>query len=146
MTQRIELLRRVGDGVLRLNRVSRSTVSHALRESGSSVPEYAVLFRLARDGEARQAELVVDAAADAPAVSRLLRRMADDGLVVIRQDPSDRRQRLVRLTKQGRGREQALAPAVDAAMLEALDGLTNAQARELARLLDLAAAKSVTGL
>ena len=99
-----------------MRRVSGAAVNKRLALVGSSISAYKVLFRLVHDEEVPQHELAFDAAMDPAAISRLIRDMAEDGLVTTRVDPSDKRQRFVRLTSKGRELESVLSPMVDAAM------------------------------
>lgn len=121
-----------------MRRVSGAAVNKRLALVGSSMPAYKVLFRLVRDQEASQHELAWDAAMDPGAISRLIRDMTEDGLVTTRVDPTDKRQRFVRLTPKGRELEQALSPMVDAALEPFLSVLTESEQNELLALLQRA--------
>jgi len=99
-------------------------VNKRLALVGATLHEYGVLFRLADEDEVPQHELAFDAAIDPGAASRLVRTMADAGLLTTRVDPKDKRQRFVRITAKGRALEQTLTPVVDAAIEPYMCGLT----------------------
>lgn len=118
-----------------MRRLCSLTINKRLAAVGSSVPEYAVLFRLSEDTEVAQHELAYDAALDPAAVSRLVRNMSRDGTVTTRVDPTDKRQRFVKLTPKGRNLERTLAPIVDAALQPLLGGLSSAEEQQFLKLL-----------
>jgi DNA-binding MarR family transcriptional regulator len=99
-------------------------VNKRLALVGATLHEYGVLFRLTDEDEVPQHELAFDAAIDPGAASRLVRTMAEAGLLTTRVDPKDKRQRFVRITPKGRALEQTLTPVVDAAIEPYMCGLT----------------------
>lgn len=111
------------------------------RDRGLSMREYDVLYTLAkieRTGSIRGArivDLVRDVLLSQPALSRLVDRLADRGLVDRVQDAEDRRAVRVRLSPEGRELQRAVgrahARSVGLAVGSSLDG---AEMRELARL------------
>lgn len=118
-----------------MRRLCSLTINKRLAVVGSSLHEYAVLFRLVEDREVPQHELAYDAAIDPAAVSRLVRDMVKAGLVTTRVDPTDKRQRFVKLTPRGRALERTLTPVVDAALMPLLSGLTSAEEQQFLGLL-----------
>ncbi|HEY3738174.1 MAG TPA: GNAT family N-acetyltransferase [Jatrophihabitans sp.] len=68
---------------------------------------------------------------DSGYLSRLLRRLEDDGLVVLRPDPADQRRRLVRLTAKGRRRWGDLEARSEAKARDLLEPLTERQRARL---------------
>ncbi|MET0343588.1 MAG: MarR family winged helix-turn-helix transcriptional regulator [Polyangiales bacterium] len=118
-----------------MRRLCALAINKRLAVVGSSMAEYGVLFRLAGDSEVAQHELAYDAALDPAAVSRLVREMSRNELVTTRVDPTDKRQRFVRLTAKGRELERTLAPIVDAALAPLLAGLTVSEEQQFLRLL-----------
>jgi DNA-binding MarR family transcriptional regulator len=121
-----------------LRRLCSLTVNKRLAVVGSNLHEYAVLFRLVHDAEVPQHELAYDAAIDPAAVSRLVRAMASAGLVTTRVDPSDKRQRYVKLTSKGRTLERTLSPVIDDALRPLLSGLSASEERQMLELLERA--------
>ena len=118
-----------------MRRVSSAAVNKRLALVGSSISAYKVLFRLVHDPEVAQHELAWDAAMDPAAISRLIRSMAKDGLVSTRVDPTDKRQRFVRLTSKGRELERTLSPVVDVALEPYHAVLSDDEQAQLLRLL-----------
>lgn len=71
---------------------------------GISMREYDVLYTLSKCGAAvRQSELERHVLLSQPAISRLVDRLVDRGLVAKEVDPQDRRGVLLSLTQEGRG-------------------------------------------
>jgi DNA-binding MarR family transcriptional regulator len=118
-----------------MRRLCTMAVNKRLALVGSSMHVYAVLFRLVHDEEVPQQELAFDAAIDPAAVSRLIREMASAGLVSTRVDPTDKRQRFVKVTAKGRTLERTLRQIVDDALQPFMQGLTCAEEQEFLRLL-----------
>ncbi len=118
-----------------MRRLCSLTVNKRLAVVGCSLHEYAVLFRLVHEAEVPQHELAYDAAIDPAAVSRLVHAMARSGFVTTRVDPTDKRQRFVKLTPKGRTLERTLSPVVDAALRPLLSGLTPAEEQQFVGLL-----------
>ncbi|MFM2416833.1 MAG: hypothetical protein RL385_1556 [Pseudomonadota bacterium] len=113
-------------------------VNKRLALVGATLHEYGVLFRLTDEDEVPQHELAFDAAIDPGAASRLVRTMAEAGLLTTRVDPKDKRQRFVRITAKGRALEQTLTPVVDAAIEPYMCGLTPDEEEEFLVLLQKA--------
>ena len=118
-----------------MRRLCSLTINKRLAVVGCNLHEYAVLFRLVHDTEVPQHELAYDAAIDPAAVSRLVRDMTHSGLVTSEVDPTDKRQRFVKLTTKGRALERTLAPVVDSALQPLMGGLTIAEEDSFLRLL-----------
>jgi DNA-binding MarR family transcriptional regulator len=72
---------------------------------------------------------------DSGYLSRLLRRLAEEGLVDVSTDPGDRRRRLVRLTEAGQDRWTELERRSDDQARLIVDPLTERQRERLARAL-----------
>jgi DNA-binding MarR family transcriptional regulator len=101
--------------IAQMRRLTSASVNKRLAVVGTSLAAYKVLVRLAHDPEAPQHELASDAAMDPAAVSRLIQGLVRDAYVTTRIDPTDKRQRFVKLTRKGRELERSLSPIVDAA-------------------------------
>jgi DNA-binding MarR family transcriptional regulator len=132
---RNQVHREIARLMTQMRRLCSLTLNKRLAVIGSSLHEYAVLFRLVEDAEVPQHELAYDAAIDPAAVSRLVRAMTKAGLVTTRVDPTDKRQRFVKLTPRGRTLERTLTPVVDAALQPLLSGLTVAEEQQFLTLL-----------
>jgi DNA-binding MarR family transcriptional regulator len=73
-----------------------------LAAGGVSATAFAVLARLDRGGDARLTELATAENVSQPAMTQLVNRMEDDGLVVRKRSGEDRRGVLVGLAPHGR--------------------------------------------
>lgn len=107
-------------------------------ESELSVQDYPVLVFLneAADGQLRPFELARELGVEKSRLSHHLARLAERGLVVREQCPTDRRGLLISITDRGRRALEAAAPGHVAAVREAfIDRLTPEQ---LATLVDIA--------
>ncbi|MDT7723667.1 MAG: hypothetical protein QOI21_243 [Actinomycetota bacterium] len=109
------------------------------RAYGLPMREYDVLYNLSRfpGGRLRLHELNAHILIDQSSLSRLVERMAADGLVARLPDPGDRRGTLVELTERGAA-EQRRVGAQHAAAIGKLVGaaLTADELRTLQRLCD----------
>jgi len=70
----------------------------------------------------------------------MVSRLVDEGWVSMSIDPTDRRRRRLAITDAGRDKERELAPLVDEAARLVIDGLTDAEERQLLKLLNKAGA------
>ena len=75
---------------------------HVLEPYGLSLPQWAVLSCLWRDGELTVGTLSELVGTGLPATSRLIERMSDRGLVSRRRDDADGRSSLVSVTEKAR--------------------------------------------
>jgi DNA-binding MarR family transcriptional regulator len=132
---RSEVHREISLLMTKMRRLCTMAVNKRLSLVGSSMHVYSVLFRLAHDAEVPQHELAIDAAIDPAAASRLIREMAADGLVTTRVDPSDKRQRFVRVTAKGRTMEHTLKQIVDDALEPYMVGLSVEEEQQFVALL-----------
>jgi DNA-binding MarR family transcriptional regulator len=119
----------------KLRRYCANAVNKQLSVVGSSLHEYMVLQRLSEDEEAPQSELAYDAAIDPAAVSRLVRDLTRAGVVTTRVDPTDKRQRFIKLTPKGHTLLRTLSPVVDNILKPYMAGLTPAEEQDFLRLL-----------
>ncbi|WP_017555726.1 MarR family winged helix-turn-helix transcriptional regulator [Nocardiopsis baichengensis] len=108
------------------------------RGAGVGMREYDVLLTLARCpyGGARLCELNERVLLDQSSISRLVDRMAGEGLVERGPDPQDRRGTRVRLAGKGREVLRRMGPRHAAAIRESLGGALSEE--ELVTLRDLA--------
>lgn len=116
-------------------RLCSVAVNKRLAIVGSSMTEFVVLMRLSEEEEVQQAELSYDAAIDPAAVSRLIRDMTKAGLVSTRVDPTDKRQRFVKISAKGRTLVRTLSPIVDSTLAPYMAGLNVEEEQEFLRLL-----------
>jgi DNA-binding MarR family transcriptional regulator len=93
--------------VRRLSRQVSQIYDEALSPHGLTVGQFGLLACLSRRRGLAIGALASQLAADASTVSRLVRPLADAGLLTIRADPDDRRSRLAWLTDAGHARRAA---------------------------------------
>lgn len=104
--------------------------------SGRPIGPSRLLFEL--DVERPVRDLRDRTGLDSGYVSRLLRRLEDEGLVLTETDPADRRRRLVRLTSAGRQARDDLEARSEKLAAHLLAPLSPGQAERLAAALDTA--------
>jgi DNA-binding MarR family transcriptional regulator len=118
-----------------MRRLGTSAVNQRLALVGTSLYEYKVLMLLVNEPEVAQHDVVFDCGMDKAAVSRLIRTFTEQGLVTVRVDPADKRQRLLKITAKGRVKEAMLAPIVDEALAPFMAGLSDQEGEEFLRLM-----------
>jgi DNA-binding MarR family transcriptional regulator len=116
-------------------RLCSVAVNKQLAVVGSTMHEFVVLLRLSEEDEVAQAELPYEAAIDPAAVSRLIRDLTRSGLVSSRVDPTDKRQRFVKISQKGRTLVRTLSPIVDSTLAPYMAGLNGEEEQEFLRLL-----------
>jgi MarR family transcriptional regulator, organic hydroperoxide resistance regulator len=109
-------------------------VEAALGPDGPTLDQWRVLAHLADGAGHPMSEIAEFALVPAPSLTRLIDRMATDGLVYRRADERDRRRVLVQITRRGRALHRATRERV-ALEHEAL--LADADPAEARRLLGL---------
>ncbi len=95
------------------NHVSK-TFAARLEKHAVSVPQWVVLRTLFERGACSQRELLKDIAGDKGALSRMIERLVERGLVSQRQNEKSRREVIVTLTTPGRKLVPLLAKEADA--------------------------------
>jgi len=101
--------------LVRVARLYRQGVDEALSGLGLSDALALPVVVLGRRPEGvRQNQLADELGVEGPSLVRLLDRLVGDGLVERREDPADRRAKLVTLTAEGRRHSERAAKALDA--------------------------------
>ena len=90
--------------------VSEAIAAQYRDSFGLSIPEWRVLAHIAERSGITQQEIGLRARMDKVAVSRATLALRARGLIARRQNPLDRRSRLLLLSKSGRGLYAAIAP------------------------------------
>lgn len=83
-----------------MHRSMRGFVSYA-KEHSLSMSQIGALFHIHREGACAMAEIGEDLGVTSAAVSQMLERLVQNGLVLRDVDPEDRRAKRVRLTERG---------------------------------------------
>jgi DNA-binding MarR family transcriptional regulator len=121
--------------VNRAARVMAQQLADELRPAGVGIGQWAVLmFLWAQDGLS-QADLSRVIAIEPPTMVRTIDRMARDGLVERRPDPTDARISRIHLTERGRSLRDELVPRAVAVNERMLARLGAEGGRELRQLL-----------
>lgn len=103
---------------------------------GVVLQEWRVLAALAAEGAQRLSDLARLTSIDLSTLSRLVGRMARDGLVARARANGDKREVRVRISAKGRHVARAIIPTARRYERIALGGLSAAEARLLKRLLE----------
>ena len=107
----------------------------ALAAHGAHRHQFAVLATLQAFGPASQTDLCRRTDIDRSDMNAILNALETEGMVGRETDPSNRRRNIVRLTKAGAARHDALRKVVEAAQDKALAALSAKERKELVRLL-----------
>ena len=102
--------------------------------------QYAALAAIAANPSIDQITLAGLIAYDRTTITGVIDRLAQKGLVVRQASARDRRSRELLITDEGRRTLDAITPAVEAAQRLMVRGLSDAEARELVRLMQKAIA------
>ncbi|MGY4307277.1 DNA-binding MarR family transcriptional regulator [Bradyrhizobium sp. USDA 4369] len=102
--------------------------------------QYAALAAIAANPSIDQITLAGLIAYDRTTITGVIDRLAQKGLVVRQASARDRRSRELLITDDGRRTLEAITPAVEAAQRLMVRGLSDAEARELVRLMQKAIA------
>jgi DNA-binding MarR family transcriptional regulator len=120
--------------------MASNSIARAYREPLSELnityPQYVVMMALWQQDGITIADLVSTTAIDGGAMTQILKKMVDKGLVKIIKDNEDKRKRLVHLTEQGQvlKRKAVNIPKQIACKFTSIDSV---QVEQLMQLLDL---------
>ena len=109
--------------------------NEALAEVGGSMPTWFILTNLHGDEWRTQHELARGMHIEGPTLTRHLDGLEEEGLVIRRRDPNDRRAVSVELTEAGREKHRELLRAVQAFNRRLLSGFAEDELEELRSLL-----------
>lgn len=120
------------------NKLSRGASQHYLALFGVGIEVWRLLVELAEKGSITALDAAKALGMDKGSVSRALRSMQDEGLIVIRLDDADGRLRLARLTRKGRALHRRIEPLAlhrEQVFLSALTGAEQLQFLDMLRRL-----------
>jgi MarR family transcriptional regulator for hemolysin len=124
--------------LVRVARLYRQGVDNAL--SGLALSDAlalpVVLLGRVPDGM-RQNALAEELGVEGPSLVRLLDRLVEHGLVMRREDPSDRRAKTVHLTAAGRAHSVQASKALDAYRTALFDGVSDEEVSACLRVFNL---------
>lgn len=110
----------------------------ALKRLDLTYPQYLVMMALWEKDQISITQLLDATAIDGAAMTQILRKMTDKGLLKIVADEADRRRRIIKLQEKGL-RLQHSAADIPQQILCKFPSLSTAQLRQLMSLLDLVA-------
>ncbi|HSV83506.1 MAG TPA: MarR family transcriptional regulator [Ramlibacter sp.] len=118
--------------------IYRARQYHALRGAPEAVThmESKVLNFFARSPGATQTDLVAQSGRDKGQLARLIAGLRERGLLEAQADEADRRSLRLHLTETGKAAEQALRRQARRLATVAVDGLSDAERRQLSALLE----------
>jgi MarR family transcriptional regulator for hemolysin len=123
--------------LVRVARLYRLGVDEALSGLGlSDALALPVVLLGRRPDGVRQNILADELGVEGPSLVRLLDRLVDSGLVERREDPADRRAKIVRLTEEGRRHSRQASRALDAYRDKLLTGVSEQEIDDALRLLE----------
>jgi MarR family transcriptional regulator for hemolysin len=112
-------------------RLLRTCADHAVRPCGMTWAQWAVLARLERQEGLKQSELAESLDIQPITLTRLIDRLCDHGMIERRADPHDRRAKRLFLTAAARPVLDRLWGLGNDLMADVLDGVAEAELREL---------------
>src|SRR6476620_1655916 len=112
--------------IMDVARLLKTYADQRARQFGISRAQWAVLVRIDRNEGLKQTELADLLDLQPITLTRLLDRLADNGLIERRADPNDRRAKRLFLTKEARPLMDRLAVLGEEIMGEVLDGIGDA--------------------
>ncbi|MDA8371454.1 MAG: MarR family transcriptional regulator [Nocardiopsaceae bacterium] len=127
----------VGYALAQATRAHRADLQHRMAQLGLHLGQELLIVDIHHNPDTTQAELVQRIGMEQPTIAKALTRMERSGFVQRTADPADRRVARVRLTERG----EAAVPAIMAAWSKTDErstaALTEAEAAELTRLLNI---------
>lgn len=115
---------RLGQRIQNVSRLWRRVANQRLDDYGVSHATAAPLLALWRmGGEARQGVVAEMAGLEGPSMVRLVDVLLAEGLITRREDPSDRRAKILQLTTQGEARMERIMTVLDDLREELLAGI-----------------------
>lgn len=113
----------------------RKLLSDEIEKVGVQLPQMGLMIILAKSGPMNQISLGDEMAIDKATMVKILDMMEDSDVVRRKQDPADRRVKLVELTSKGRALLPKLRKSRDKVEEQFLSPLTKTEASELRRLI-----------
>jgi MarR family transcriptional regulator for hemolysin len=120
---KLPLKREIAFSIMDVARMLKTYADQRARQFGISRAQWAVLVRLQRCEGLKQSELAEMLDLQPISLTRLLDRLADNGLIERRADPNDRRANRLYLTPAARPLLEDLAGLSEDMMATVLDGL-----------------------
>jgi MarR family transcriptional regulator, transcriptional regulator for hemolysin len=125
--------REIAFTIMDVARLLKTLADQRARQYGMTRAQWAVLFRLDRSEGLKQSELAEILDLQPISLTRLLDRLADNGLIERRADPNDRRANRLFLTAAARPLLERLTKLGEGMMETVLDGLDDKAVERLLR-------------
>lgn len=117
-----------GQLVTRVSRYWRRAIDQALAENGLSQATALPLLVLSRLGDdLRQGTIADELGLEGPSLVRIVEMLVAEGLVTRREDPADRRAKLLRLTSHGKAQVEKIEATIDTLRARLFSNLTDAE-------------------
>lgn len=120
--------------------MASNSIARAYREPLSELnityPQYVVMMALWEQDQITIAELLAETAIDGGAMTQILKKMSDKGLLEIIKDEQDKRKRLVQLTSEGQALKKQAANIPEKIKCN-FTSIDSGQIEQLMQLLDL---------
>ncbi len=129
--------REIAFTIIDVARLLKTYVDQRARRYGMTRAQWAVLFRLDRSEGLKQSELAEILDLQPISLTRLLDRLAENGLIERRADPNDRRANRLFLTAAARPLLERLTKLGEGMMETVLDGLDDNSVEHLLRDLQI---------
>ena len=139
---------RAGDALRRLvDLVSHRSgaVFKVMNDASVTLPQVLLISRVEKSGSASLSDLAEGSTASVAALSQMIERLVQQGLLDRAEDPADRRRKAIRITARARALLRKLEAARSADYEIGLDLLGEALRTRLAAMLDLAVAEIENG-
>ena len=120
----------------RADRTLTGRLAEGLERAGCSVDQWRILVLLSDGAGHPMSEIAEFALLPAPSLTRIIDRMATDGLVHRRVDERDRRRVLVHITREGRELHRSASDEVQRQERALLDGNGRGDVERLLELLE----------
>lgn len=133
----LSISREIAVGVVDVARMLRTYADQRARQFGISRAQWVVLIRLDRSEGLKQSELAEILDLQPISLTRLLDRLAGNGLIERRPDPNDRRANRLYLTPAARPLLQQLAALGEDMMTNVLEGVSPSAQEAMLRDLSL---------
>lgn len=116
-------------------RLQRTVFDRRMRKLGFTRPQWILLRRVDQQPGVSQSELAEALEVEKATAGRLIDRLAENGWLERRQDPSDRRVNRIYLTRLGRKIHSQISPIADAMVRQEMSALTRQEREQLSGLL-----------
>lgn len=126
----------IGTMLAQVSRLMRRRFDEGARAIGVTRPQWQVLSLLKRHDGINQGGLADILEVEPITLGRMIDRLQDAELVVRRPDPADRRAWRLHLTDRGKELTEQLQPVVHETFAVALEGVDEAEQRQLMAVLD----------